>query len=94
MEVDIGDLSEAVTRAAAAERAKIDLAAKAAKRLLWLGSCVLAALFSILIGIAIGSWLAPWGQDRILHCPSAVSLQSATASKLPSREPGLGFAVM
>src|SRR5258706_317985 len=66
----IGDLSEALTRSAAAERAKIDLAARDARRVLWLGSCVLAAVFSILVGIAIGTWLAPAAKDRILLCPS------------------------
>ncbi|MBI4723990.1 MAG: hypothetical protein HY765_03040 [Rhodomicrobium sp.] len=65
-----GELTEALTRAAAAERARIDLAAKDARRLLWTGSIVLAVLFSILAGIAIGTWLAPDAKDRLLHCPS------------------------
>ncbi len=64
----VGELTEALTRTAVAERAKIDLAAKDARRVLWFGSTVLAVLFSILAGIVIGAWLAPEAKDRPLHC--------------------------
>ena len=78
----MGELTEALTSAVATERAKVELAAKDARRLVWLGSIVLAILFSIVIGIAIGSWLAPEVKDRLLHCPGfAVTLTTPSSSR-------------
>ncbi|MFT4080214.1 hypothetical protein [Rhodomicrobium sp.] len=63
------ELTDALSGTAAAERARIELTARDARRVTWLGSIVLAILFSILTGIAIGIWLAPDANGRFLHCP-------------------------
>lgn len=66
----VAELTEALTRAAAAERAKIDLTAKDARRVLWVSSCAAVAVLSILIGVAIGTWLAPDMTERVFRCLS------------------------
>ena len=73
----MGELTEALTSAAAAERAKIELAAKEGRRVVWIGATLLAILFSILIGIAIGGWLTPEAKDRFFHCTSFKNSASA-----------------
>ena len=65
----IGELSEALAKEAVAERARIDAAARSARRALWAASLVLAVLVSILIGIVIGTWLAPDVKERLCRCP-------------------------
>jgi hypothetical protein len=67
---------EAIKAATAAERAKIDAAAagmraetKKARWILW-GSAIAFAVFSaVLIGTAIGAWLAPDTANRSSACP-------------------------
>jgi len=64
------ELTDALSGTAAAERAKIELAAKDGRRAVWIGATLLAVLLSILIGIAIGAWLAPEVKDRGLRSPA------------------------
>ena len=66
----MSEFSEALTRGAAAERAKIDLTAGYARRVLFLSACATVAVFSIVIGIAIGTWLAPDTAERFFRCPT------------------------
>jgi hypothetical protein len=73
------ELAVALTGAAAAERARVDVAAKDARRLLWAGSIVLAIVFAIVTGIAIGTWLTPEAKEPVLRCPSFTIPHSASS---------------
>ncbi len=81
----IAELSEALTKEAAAERARIGAAAKNARRALWAASLVLAVLFSILIGIVIGTWLAPEVKERVWRCPGFAASGVAPKAPLPAK---------
>ncbi len=81
----IAELSEALTKEAAAERARIGAAAKNARRALWAASLVLAVLFSILIGIVIGTWLAPEVKEWVWRCPGFAASGVAPKAPLPAK---------
>ncbi|MBJ7532579.1 hypothetical protein JDN40_00265, partial [Rhodomicrobium vannielii ATCC 17100] len=80
------ELTDALTSAAAAERAKIELAAKDGRRVVWIGATLLAILFSILTGIAIGIWLAPDANGRFLNCPISEKIASASQQRTAATE--------
>ena len=79
----MAELSEALTREAAAERARIEAAARNARRALWAGWVVLSVLFSIVIGTVIGVWLAPEVKERVWRCPGLAA--SGAAPEAPLR---------
>ncbi len=81
----IGELSEALTKEAAAERALIDAAARNARRALWASSLVLAVLFSILTGIVIGTWLAPEVKEWVWRCPGFAASGVTPKASLPAK---------
>ena len=72
----LAEYVEAIKAASAAEWAKIDAAAagmraqaKKARWVLWGSAISLAVLSAILIGTAIGAWLAPDTANRFSTCP-------------------------
>ena len=77
------ELAAALTGAAAAERTRIDMAAKDARRLLWGGSLVLAVIAAIVTGIAIGTWLAPEAKEKVLRCPGFAAPRTTVSPRLP-----------
>lgn len=60
----VEELAAALAQAAAAERARIERLAKDARRLIWIGGLLWAAILSVAIGMAIGAWLAPAACSR------------------------------
>jgi hypothetical protein len=53
------ELAASLAQAAAAERARVEMLARDARRLVWIGGVVWVAILSVAIGVAIGAWLAP-----------------------------------
>ena len=66
----VEELAAALAQAAAAERARIERLAKDARRLIWIGGLVWAAILSVAIGMAIGAWLAPAVAPKLLNTQS------------------------
>ncbi len=81
----MAELSEALTKEAAAERARIDAAARNARRALWAASAVLSVLLSILIGMVIGTWLAPEVRERVWRCPGLAASGAAPKALAPAK---------
>jgi hypothetical protein len=53
------ELAAALAQVTAAERARLETLARDARRLIWIGGLVWVAILSLVIGVAIGAWLAP-----------------------------------
>ena len=76
------ELVAALSQAAAVERARIERIAKDARRFIWIGGFVWAAILSVAIGMPIGAWLTPAASSRQpSRNPSATRCSDSQAAR-------------